>query len=185
MQAQEHAAAETGNAIIKPQSALREKCLRPGNADEAAEQAIANAEQALQQLSVNFDEWMASEATQLANSRDGGQGGGLCRGCAHRAVSGSAQSQGAGNHTWLSFRRRDLCFTLPADRQDGRHRRNCRSYSSISTSTRSAPWSRKVRKGMTTPRHRFWPNACGMSRTTFCSNSPHSRRTSARRVQFP
>ena len=70
MQAQQHAAAETGNAIIKPQSALREKCLRPGNADEAAEQAIANAEQALQQLSVNFDEWMASEATQLAISRD-------------------------------------------------------------------------------------------------------------------
>ena len=64
-------AAETpGNAVIKPHSALREKCLRPGDADEAAEQAIANAEQALQQLSVNFDDWMTSEAAQLGLARD-------------------------------------------------------------------------------------------------------------------
>ncbi|MDA7945859.1 MAG: Hpt domain-containing protein [Hyphomicrobiaceae bacterium] len=69
-QRQDPAVESTGNAVIKPQSALREKCLRPGDADEAAEQAIANAEQALQQLSVNFDEWMANESAQLGEARD-------------------------------------------------------------------------------------------------------------------
>lgn len=70
MQAQQQSVADAGNAIIKPKSGLREKCLRPGDAEEAAEQAIANAEQALQQLSVNFDEWMASESEQLGIARD-------------------------------------------------------------------------------------------------------------------
>ena len=72
MQTQQlQSAVETkGKSVIKPDSALREKCLRPGDANEAAEQAIANAEQALQQLSVNFDEWMASEAGQLGIARD-------------------------------------------------------------------------------------------------------------------
>ena len=62
--------AARAKAIIKPRQPLREKCLRPGDAEEAAEQAIANAEQALQQLSVNFDDWMADEARQLGDARD-------------------------------------------------------------------------------------------------------------------
>lgn len=49
---------------------LRDKCLKPGDDDEAAQQAIANAEQALEQLSVNFDDWIATESRQLAKSRD-------------------------------------------------------------------------------------------------------------------
>lgn len=62
--------AARAKAIIQPRQPLREKCLRPGDAEEAAEQAIANAEQALQQLSVNFDDWMADEARQLSAARD-------------------------------------------------------------------------------------------------------------------
>lgn len=49
---------------------LRDKCLKPGDDNEAAQKAIANAEQALEQLSVNFDDWIATESRQLAKSRD-------------------------------------------------------------------------------------------------------------------
>lgn len=51
--------------VIKMASDLHEKCIRPGDANDAALQAIANAEQALDQLSVNFDDWMATESGQL------------------------------------------------------------------------------------------------------------------------
>ncbi|MFQ5626443.1 MAG: Hpt domain-containing protein [Methyloligellaceae bacterium] len=49
---------------------LRDKCLKPGTANEAAQQAIANAEKALDQLSVNFDDWMVTESRHLAAARD-------------------------------------------------------------------------------------------------------------------
>lgn len=49
---------------------LRSKCLKPGDDNESAQRAIANAEQALEQLSVNFDDWIATESRQLSKSRD-------------------------------------------------------------------------------------------------------------------
>ncbi len=49
---------------------LRDKCLKPGDDNEAAQQAIAKAEQAMEQLSVNFDDWIATESRQLSKSRD-------------------------------------------------------------------------------------------------------------------
>ncbi len=67
------------DAIIEPQPSLREKCLRPGDADEAAQQAIANAEQALQKLSVYFDGWMANESTRLRDARDAAKGDSFSR----------------------------------------------------------------------------------------------------------
>ncbi len=51
--------------VIKTATDLRDRCTRPGDANDAAQQAIANAEQALDQLSVNFDEWMATESGHL------------------------------------------------------------------------------------------------------------------------
>ena len=56
---------------------LREKCLKPGDDNEAAQKAIANAEQAMEQLSVNFDHWIATESRQLAKSRDEAKAAGL------------------------------------------------------------------------------------------------------------
>lgn len=49
---------------------LRDKCLKPGVENDAAKQAIANAEKALDKLSVNFDEWMATESRNLTAARD-------------------------------------------------------------------------------------------------------------------
>lgn len=73
MQTQQQPAGDqiADSAIIKVNATLREKCLRPGDPDDAAQQAIANAEQALQQLSVNFDDWMLKESAQLTAARDG------------------------------------------------------------------------------------------------------------------
>jgi chemotaxis protein histidine kinase CheA len=59
--------AET-HQVIKTASDLREKCIRQGNANDAAQQAIANAEQALDELSVNFDEWMQTESDLLSTA---------------------------------------------------------------------------------------------------------------------
>jgi chemotaxis protein histidine kinase CheA len=56
--------------VIKTASDLHERCVRPGDANDAAQQAIANAEQALDQLSVNFDDWMATESGQLSAACD-------------------------------------------------------------------------------------------------------------------
>jgi chemotaxis protein histidine kinase CheA len=65
---------ETPNAstheVIETNNDLKERCLRPGNENEAARQAIANAEKAMEKLSVNFDDWMATESVQLAKARD-------------------------------------------------------------------------------------------------------------------
>jgi len=49
---------------------LKSKCLRPGNPSTAALQAIANAEQAMDELSVNFTDWMSDESKRLAKARD-------------------------------------------------------------------------------------------------------------------
>ena len=51
--------------VIKTTTDLRDRCVLPGDANDAAQQAIANAEQALDKLSVNFDDWMAKESSQL------------------------------------------------------------------------------------------------------------------------
>lgn len=49
---------------------LREKGLQPGDATATALSAIEKAEEALQALSVNFNDWMAEEAGVLSSSRD-------------------------------------------------------------------------------------------------------------------
>lgn len=67
------ARAESGEAVNETagsRGTLRERCLRPGDADDQASRAIANAEKALEQLSVNFDEWMVSESLDLVAARD-------------------------------------------------------------------------------------------------------------------
>ncbi len=56
---------------------LRDKCLRPGDDNEAAQQAITRAEQALEHLSVNFDDWIVTESRQLAKSRDDAKAAGF------------------------------------------------------------------------------------------------------------
>lgn len=56
--------------IIRSTTTLRDKALLPGDADAAAQAAIANAEQALEQLSVNFDDWMEKECRDLCAARD-------------------------------------------------------------------------------------------------------------------
>ena len=63
-------ASDQPHEVMKTASDLREKCIRPGDANDAAQQAIANAEQALDQLSVNFDDWMVTESKQLTAARD-------------------------------------------------------------------------------------------------------------------
>lgn len=62
--------AEHHHEVIKTATDLRERCVRPGDANDAAQQAISNAEQALDQLSVNFDEWMATESGHLTEAND-------------------------------------------------------------------------------------------------------------------
>jgi len=49
---------------------LKQRCLRPGNPSTAALQAIANADQAMKDLSVNFHNWMANESLRLRKARD-------------------------------------------------------------------------------------------------------------------
>lgn len=56
--------------VIPNATDLREKCLRPGDSNESAREAIARAEQALDDLSVNFDDWMANETQRLMAARD-------------------------------------------------------------------------------------------------------------------
>lgn len=52
------------------QKTLGERILRPGNGKLAAAKAIANAESALETLSVNFGKWMVEEVAKLAAARD-------------------------------------------------------------------------------------------------------------------
>ena len=54
---------------VLPHKALQKRCLRPGDGSQAAVQAIANAEQALDDLSVKFTDWMAVEVGNLHESR--------------------------------------------------------------------------------------------------------------------
>ncbi len=64
------ASSKQAHEVIKMETDLRDRCIRPGDANDAAQQAIANAEQALDQLSVNFDEWMATESGHLTAAND-------------------------------------------------------------------------------------------------------------------
>lgn len=61
---------DSTHEVIETSRDLKKRCLRPGDENEAARQAIVNAEQALEKLSVNFDGWMASESSQLTEARD-------------------------------------------------------------------------------------------------------------------
>ncbi len=61
-------ASETIEQIATPRH-LQQRCLSPGDGSQAAKQAIANAEQALKKLSVNFDEWMRGEVGKLKQAR--------------------------------------------------------------------------------------------------------------------
>ena len=54
---------------VLPHKALQKRCLRPGDGSQAAVQAIANAEQALDHLSVKFTDWMTVEVGNLHESR--------------------------------------------------------------------------------------------------------------------
>lgn len=61
---------DSGAALkIAPQTNdLQKKCLRPGDASAGAMEAIARAEQALEDLSVNFDDWMKEEVARLSTA---------------------------------------------------------------------------------------------------------------------
>lgn len=60
----------TAYGVIPKNPELKERCVRPGDPADAAKEAIARAEQALEDLSVNFDEWMLSETQRLIETRD-------------------------------------------------------------------------------------------------------------------
>lgn len=60
----------TSYGVIPKNPELRDRCVRPGDAGDAAKEAIARAEQALDDLSVNFDDWMSSETARLIETRD-------------------------------------------------------------------------------------------------------------------
>ena len=51
--------------IIASSDALAKRCVRPGNGLEAAKQAIKAAEEAIEELSVNFKDWMVGEVERL------------------------------------------------------------------------------------------------------------------------
>lgn len=70
----EHQAAETPQGIgpatrIRPSRNLQQRCLLPGDGSQAAVQAISRAEQALDNLAVNFDSWMQTEIANMAAAR--------------------------------------------------------------------------------------------------------------------
>ena len=56
--------------IITPPDNLKKKAMRPGNPSTAALEAITSAEKAMDDLSVNFDEWMIDESLRLRRARD-------------------------------------------------------------------------------------------------------------------
>lgn len=58
----------TGQMIAAPKT-LKSKAVRPGNASLAALEAIRRAESALEELSVNFEDWMRSEVERLSQAR--------------------------------------------------------------------------------------------------------------------
>lgn len=49
---------------------LQRRCLLPGDGSQAAMNAVSRAEQALEQLSVNFDAWMRAEVRKLTAARE-------------------------------------------------------------------------------------------------------------------
>lgn len=59
--------------VIETNSDLKMRGLKPGDENEAARQAIANAEQAMEKLSVNFDDWMVKDTRHLSDARDKAQ----------------------------------------------------------------------------------------------------------------
>lgn len=63
--------------VIPRQDKLRKKCLRPGDASRSAADAIQQAEEALNELSVHFDDWMTQEALRLSKARDRAVAGGM------------------------------------------------------------------------------------------------------------
>ena len=63
--------------VIRNASDLRDKCLRTDDSVDAAQQAIDNAELALDQLSVNFDAWIETESKHLAAARDAAKAAGF------------------------------------------------------------------------------------------------------------
>ncbi|MGE0611032.1 MAG: Hpt domain-containing protein [Hyphomicrobiales bacterium] len=63
--------------VIPGQDKLRRKCLRPGDASQSAADAIQQAEDALTELSVHFDDWMTQEALRLSKARDRATAGSL------------------------------------------------------------------------------------------------------------
>lgn len=56
--------------IIRKSDTLQKRVVRPGDDADAAQDAIARAEQALDDLSINFDEWMQHETSRLVETRD-------------------------------------------------------------------------------------------------------------------
>lgn len=58
------------NQVIQTATTLRDKCLRPGDPNDAAREAIEQAEKALDDLSVNFDDWMSTESRRLTEARN-------------------------------------------------------------------------------------------------------------------
>ncbi len=80
MQSQLNYATEfSPHEIIETNTDLKERCLRPGNENEAARQAIANAEQAMEKLSVNFDDWIEKESAHLSDARDKAKASGFAK----------------------------------------------------------------------------------------------------------
>ncbi|MEC9367677.1 MAG: Hpt domain-containing protein [Pseudomonadota bacterium] len=63
-------AEQQGFEVIPHDDHLSRKCLRPGDARQAAAAAIQQAEEAIGQLSIHFDGWMEQEAARLAKARD-------------------------------------------------------------------------------------------------------------------
>lgn len=49
---------------------LQRRCLLPGDGPQESMKAVSRAEQALEQLSVNFDEWMRAEVRKLTAARE-------------------------------------------------------------------------------------------------------------------
>ena len=56
--------------VIRSPDELKKKALKPGNPSTAAIEAIASAEKAMEDLSVNFVNWMSEESVRLSKARD-------------------------------------------------------------------------------------------------------------------
>lgn len=59
------------------QTALQRRVLRMGDGSQAAIQAVANAEKAMEKLSVHFDGWMREETTRLGDARNRARASGM------------------------------------------------------------------------------------------------------------